>query len=234
MKPSYLILLSATFFIVPQLTQAQVAAPAPAGSEVAAPSSVRVSIDWAKERLDEMDATLASLEKKLGDLKAATRGKAEIAIAEMREQREALKTIIEAKKQAGEAEWQEAKATIGSKWTAFEAAVQKWVAATGELVAVHNEMFVARAEAQLKAWHDKIEQLETSAKGFASSRKIEIDSAVATMRADAEVTKAKLEAVKRSGKESWTALSKALDESRTAFDRANQTASEAFKRAMKG
>ncbi len=58
LKYTYLFLLSTTLFILPQFTQAQVAEPAPGGSEVAARSSVHVSIDWAKERLDEMDATL--------------------------------------------------------------------------------------------------------------------------------------------------------------------------------
>ena len=231
MKYTYLFLLIATLVIAPQFTPAQGAKPVPGESEVAARGSVHASIDWAKQRLEEMDATLASLEKKLGDLKAENRAKAERAIAEMREQRDALKQIVQAKRNASEAEWQQAKATIKSRWTAFEAAVQKWVDATGERVAEQKDIFVARAEAQLKAWQDKIDQLEVSAKGFALTRKGEIDSAVAALRADAEATKAKLETLKRSGKESWTAQSKALDESRDAFDRANQTASDAFKRA---
>lgn len=231
MKTSHLFLLSAMLLITALVTQAQVAGPAPGGGGVAARSSVHVSIDWAKSRLDEMDATLASLEKKLRDLKSESRAKADRAIAEIREQREALKRIIEANRQASGAEWQQTKARVESQWTAFEAAVQKWVDATGERVAEQNEMFAARAEAQLKAWQDMIDQLEASAKGVAADRKREIDSAVATIRADTEATKAKLEALKRSGKESWAALTKALAESRAAFDRANQTASEAFKRA---
>lgn len=65
MKISHLLLLSAMLLIPPLVTQAQVAGPAPSASSVAARSSIHVSIDWAKSRLDEMDATLASLEKKL-------------------------------------------------------------------------------------------------------------------------------------------------------------------------
>jgi membrane protein involved in colicin uptake len=231
MRISFLVLMSAMLLFPPLGARAQVAGPAPDGSSVAARSSAHVSIDWAKSRLDEMDATLASLEKKLDELKSDSRVKAERAIAEMREQREALKQDIEAKKQATEAEWQQTKARVESHWTAFEAAVQKWVDAAGERVAEQNEMFVARAEAQLKAWQDMIDKLEASAKGVAADRKREIDAAVAKIRADAEATKTRLEGLKRSGRESWTALSKALAESRAAFDRANQTASEAFKRA---
>ena len=153
-------------------------------------------------------------------------------VDQMREQREALKQVIDAKSQASEAEWQQTKATVESRWTAFEAAVQKWVDATRQDIADQNEIFVARAEAQLKAWKDIIDQLEASAKASVSDRKREIESAIATIRADREVVRAKLEALKRSGKETRIALAAALDESRAAFDRANQTASEAIKRAL--
>jgi hypothetical protein len=105
------------------------------------------------------------------------------------------------------------------------------VDAGGELVAEQNELYVARAEAQLKAWQQTIDQLDAAARGFAADRKRETDAALATIRTDADTAKARLEAMKRSGKESWTALSKALAESRAAFDRANQTAADAFKRA---
>lgn len=231
MKISHFCLLSA-MLLTPQLAEAQVTGATQAGSADVARSGIHGSIDRAKERLGEMDATLALLEKKLADFKSENRAAAERAIAEMRVQREALKQIVDAKRQATEAEWQQAKATVESRWTAFEAAVQKWVDATRQDIAGQNEVFVARAEAQLKAWQDIIDQLEVSAKAATSDRKREIESAIATIRADREVVKAKLEAMKRSGKETRIALGNALNESRVAFDRANQTASEAFKRAL--
>lgn len=231
MKRLYIFPLSALLLIAAPATQAQVAGPASSGTSVAARTGVQVSIDWAKERLDEMDATLASVEKRLGELKSENRAKAERAVAEMRAQREAFKQTVEAKKQASEAEWQQTKAKLEFRWTAFEAGVQKWVDANGQLVAEQNQMFVARAEVQLKAWQDMIDKLEASAKGVAADRKREIDSAVAAIRADAKATKTKLDALKGSGKESWAALASALAESRVVFDRANRTAAEAFKRA---
>jgi hypothetical protein len=218
--------------LVPQLTAAHAAGDPQAGSADAARSSVHGSFDRAKERLGEMDATLALLEKKLADFKSENRAAAERAIADMRVQREALKQVVDAKRQATEAEWQQAKATVEFRWTAFEATVQKWVDATRQDIVDQNEMFVVRAEAQLKAWQDIIDQLEASAKAATSNRKREIESTIAAIRADREVVKAKLEALKRSGKETRVALANALNESRVAFDRANQTAAEAFKRAL--
>lgn len=230
MKRFYIFPLSALLLVAAPVTQAQVAGPAAGGTGVAARSGVHVSIDWAKERLDEMDAALASVEKRLGELKSEKRAKAEHAVVEMRAQREAFKQSVEAKKQASDAEWQRTKAKLESRWAAFEAGVQKWVDANDQLIAEQNQMFVARAEVQLKAWQDMIDKLEALAKGVAADRKREIDSAVATIRADAKATKIKLDALKGSGRESWGALTKALAESRVAFDRANRTASEAFKR----
>jgi membrane protein involved in colicin uptake len=231
MKISQLLLLSAMLLIAPQVTQAKAADSAPGGTGVEARSSVHASIDWARERLDEMDATLASLEKLLDDVKLQNRAAADRAVVEMRAQRDALKQAVEAKRQASEAEWQQTQANVESRFVAFEAAVQKWVDVTSDRVAEQNQLFVARAEAQRKAWQETVARLEASAKGFAADRKREADSAAATIRADAEAANAKLEAFKRAGKESWTAYATALAESRAAFDRANETAYEATKRA---
>ena len=41
-------------------------------------SSAHFFLNWAKERIDEMDATLASLEDKAAQMQAETRVKAEV------------------------------------------------------------------------------------------------------------------------------------------------------------
>ena len=231
MKISHFFLLSA-MLLIPQLSKAQVAGAPQTGSADAARSNIHGSIDQAKERLDEMDATLAMLEKKLADFKSENRAAAERAIADMREHRQALKQIVDTKRQASEAEWQQTQATVGAQWTAFEEAVQRWADATRQDIADQNKLFLARADVQLKSWKDVIDQLDASAKVSASDRKREIESVMATIRADLEAVKARLQAVKRSGKETRIALAKALDESRAAFDRASQAAAEALKRAL--
>jgi len=231
MRYAHLVLLSAALSIGPQIAPAQFAGSPAGGSAVAERSSVHVAIGWAKERLDEIDATLASTEKKIGDLKSESHAKAENARAVMREESDAFRRAIEANKQANEADWQKAKAALEARWIAFETAVQQWEEATRERVAEQKEIFNARVEAQHKAWQEMIDQFEASAKGFTSDRKREIDSTLATIRADAEAKKARLEAFKQLGKEAQAAYDSALAESRAAFDRANQTAYEAFERA---
>ena len=47
-------------------------------------SAIHFYLNWAKERIDEMDATLASLETKASKLQADARAKANQALADMR------------------------------------------------------------------------------------------------------------------------------------------------------
>ena len=51
-------------------------------------STIHPYLDWAKERLDEIDATLASFEHKAAKLQADARTKAETAMTDMRTARD--------------------------------------------------------------------------------------------------------------------------------------------------
>ena len=51
-------------------------------------SSMHVYLNWTKERIDEMDATLASLEAKASQLKADSKAKADQLIADLKKRRD--------------------------------------------------------------------------------------------------------------------------------------------------
>ena len=57
-------------------------------------STIHPYLDWAKERLDEIDATLASFEHKAEKLQADARPKAEKASADMRAARDQFQKSI--------------------------------------------------------------------------------------------------------------------------------------------
>jgi len=61
-------------------------------------SAIHFYLNWAKERIDEMDATLASLEAKASELQADARSKANQALADMRKKRDDFRDTL--KKQA--------------------------------------------------------------------------------------------------------------------------------------
>ena len=194
-------------------------------------SSMHFYVNWAKERLDEMDATLASLEGQAGKLQADARAGAELALTEIRNQRDNYKRIIDNQKEATEANWIATKATLESDWKAFEASVQSFVDAAGEHIGAREAAFSAAVNAQVKAWQDAADRLRNAATGFASDRKAEVNSIVKRMKDDADAAQAKLDKLRSAGTKSWTALNTALGETRASFDRANQVAQDAFNRA---
>ena len=195
-------------------------------------SAVYFYLNWAKERIDEMDATLASMEANVAHVQADARAKANQALADMRKKRDDFRDTLKKQADANEATWIREKARLQSEWNTFETDVRKYVESVGKQIEQQQETFKRQAAAQVKAWREAAENLHTAAKDFAGERRGEIEATVKHMEADATAAEEKLRKVNEAGKQSWSALTTALAETRAAFDRANQTAQEAFKRAV--
>jgi hypothetical protein len=186
---------------------------------------------WAKERLDEMDAAVTSLEGKVAEVQADVRDKAEKVLTELRKQRDDFRNTMKKQSEANEVAWIQAKEKLEDDWRSFEAEVKKYVESFGKQIEHQQATFKRQADAQLKAWREAADKLGSDAKKFASERRGDIDAAVQRMSADAVEAEKKLEKLNQAGTESWSALMAALTETRAAFDRANEAAREAFKRA---
>ena len=194
-------------------------------------SSIHFYLNWAKDRIDEMDATLASLSSKSARCKRMPEVKADQTLTDLRKKRDDFRDTIKKQSETNEAAWDGAKAQLKSEWSAFEAEVNKYVESFGKQVGQQQAIFKLQAAAQLKAWHEAVDKLGDSAKEFAAERRGEIDAAVKRMNADAAAAEEKLQKLSQAGAQSWSALTAALTETRAAFDGANQSAREAFKRA---
>jgi superfamily II RNA helicase len=194
-------------------------------------SSVHPYLNWTKQRIDEMDATLASLEAKAGQVQADSKVKANQLITELKKQRDEFQA--EAKKQAaaGEAAWKSNKAQFESQWQAFEAKVKTYIDTVAKQAPQQQALFRDVAAAQVKAWHEAADTIRDTAAKFAAGRRGDIDAAVKKMKADAAEAEARLQRLNQVGQQSWAALSAALAESRKAFDSANQAACDAVKKA---
>jgi hypothetical protein len=188
-------------------------------------------INWAKERLDEMDAAVTSLEGKVAEVQADVRDKAEKILAELRKQRDDFQDTIKKQSEANEAAWIQAKVKLEDDWRSFEAEVKKYIESFGKQIEHQQATFKLQADAQLKAWREVANKLGSDAKKFTSERRGDIDAAVNRMNADAVEAQKKLEKLNQAGTQSWSALMAALTETRAAFDRANEAARDAFKRA---
>jgi hypothetical protein len=194
-------------------------------------SSVHAYLNWAKERIDEMDAALASLESKAGEVQADARGKATQLRAQLTKKRDDFRETV--KKQTGENEavWMKAKAQLDSDWTAFETELTKYVDSFSAQLKQQQATFKAQADAQVKAWREAAEKFRNSGMQFATERRTEIEASAKRMDADAAAAQAKLQKLNEAGAQSWSIFMGALKETRTNFDRANQAAQEAFKKA---
>ena len=71
-------------------------------------ASVHFYLNWAKERIDEMDATLSSLEGKARGLSVQSRNTAERLIADLRRRRDAFLESMHKQAQANETAWGDA------------------------------------------------------------------------------------------------------------------------------
>ena len=79
--------------------------------------------NWSKERLDEMDATLTSLQGKAAEVQADVRDRAAKVLAELTKNRDAFRDAIKQQAGATEAAWATAKTKMEADWIAFEAEV---------------------------------------------------------------------------------------------------------------
>ena len=90
-------------------------------------SSMHSYLNWAKQRIDEMDATLASLEAKAGQVQADSKVKANQLVADLKKQRDEFQANVNKQAKATEAAWESNKAQLDSQWKAFEAQVRTYI-----------------------------------------------------------------------------------------------------------
>ena len=115
-------------------------------------SSMYFYLDWTKQRIDEMDATLASLEAEASRMKADSKAKADQLIADLKKQRDEFQAKAKAGLEACEVALQAAKAQLESQWPPFEAQVKAYFETTAQQIGQRQAAFRSVAEAQAKAW----------------------------------------------------------------------------------
>jgi small-conductance mechanosensitive channel len=188
-------------------------------------------VAWTKQRLDEMDATLASLEAKASQVKAEAGKKADEVVADLRKRRDDFQTNAKAQAEAGEAALRASKAQLEVQWNGFEAQIKTYFETVGKEVAHQQATFRNVAAAQVKTWQEAADSVHGAAKKIAAEKRASVDAAIERMRADAAEAEVRLQKLKQAGDGTWGALSAALAQSRKAFDEANQKAWDALKRA---
>lgn len=195
-------------------------------------SSMHSYLEWTKQRIDEMDAVLASLESKTGQMQADSKAKAEQFVADLKKRRDAFQAKAKTQVDGGEAALKAAKAQLEVQWNGFEAQVKAYFETLAKQVDQQQVTFRQSAAAQAKAWSEAVDRFHAETIKLAAAKRSDIDAAVNQMKAQAAQADAALEKLKQAGNESWSTLSGALAESRKAFDRATHEAWDKFKQAV--
>ncbi|WP_035656689.1 hypothetical protein, partial [Bradyrhizobium sp. STM 3809] len=192
-------------------------------------SSMSVYLNWAKERLHEMDAALDSLGAKAADVEAASRAKTQQILADLTKRRGELEALLATQAAAGEAALASAKTELDRHWAGFESQVKAYFDAAGKQAEQQQATFKDIAAAQTKAWSEAADRFRDAATKVTAAGAADLDTVLKQLSSDAAQAGAHLETLKQTGSQSWSVFSAALSESRKAFDEANQAAWNALK-----
>jgi hypothetical protein len=93
-------------------------------------SSMDFYFNWAKDRIDEMNAKLASLEAKSKEMQADSQMKATQYIADLCKKRDEFQEIVKTKKEtdSSDSDWLRAKGRLENAWNGFEGELKKYEA----------------------------------------------------------------------------------------------------------
>ena len=136
--------------------------------------------------------------------------KADQLIADLHKKRDMFQESIEKQADASEPAWLRAKDQLEGTWNGFEAECKKYVESLGKQIKQQQSTFQDVATAQLNAWRDAANKIQSAAAGLAADRRSDLDAALTRMKADASQAEADLQKLRRAGEESWGALGGAL------------------------
>ncbi|AZG78423.1 MULTISPECIES: hypothetical protein [Methylocystis] len=184
-------------------------------------------LTWAKQKLDEIDATLAAVDGSIEAWKSDARTDA---IARIRTARDAFKAKVDAVQSevaAAKAIADDAYVAIEADLTEFELAFRDFLTAAEGQANVVKKALAARAEAQRRSWQSSLQSIRDAASASIDHALGEADAAFRHVAAETEKVEAKIGKVSTAGDESWKAIKGGLDEAISVYERAWKKISEA-------
>jgi len=231
-----------SLIILPQIASAATLSsrPEPTSALVLAqaqpdPMGAHATVDWAKERLSEIDAAITILEEQASNLHDDARKRADDALEKLRTTREAYRAEIEGAladgRQKTEAQISETRAVLDARWNEFEHDLGGYLDTINSDVALRKAVFEARMNAEGQYWRRAIAELKTSATNVATEQRAAIEARIAELQGDAEAAKARLGKLEQAGGETWSALRDGLTDASQLFDKTNDAVRTAIERA---
>jgi hypothetical protein len=148
-------------------------------------SSLHVYLNWAKERIDEMDAALASFEAKASQANADLKPKVDQLIVDLKKRRDEFQASLKSQAEAGETAWTRAKADMETQWNGFESQVKTYFETVSKQIEQQQATFKDIAAAQAKAWREATDKLHDAGSKVAAARRADVEAALKQMKSDA-------------------------------------------------
>lgn len=199
-------------------------------------SRAHQEVEWAKQKLDEIDATLVALEQTVGDVNASARQHADQALAQLKAARDAahkrydkLRANVDAARKGADNAYEDFKA----EWADVELAFESFVATTRVQMDVARKAVAARAEAQRQSWERAVAAIQAAASDAVNEGQREFHTAIERLSAARRKMEAKAGDAASARDETWSAIKEGIDEARAAHGRAWKRIRDAFERLAK-
>lgn len=176
-------------------------------------SEKHILTDWARRRLDEMDAVLLAMEARSEALQNDASGEASGVLADMRRLRDEFDGKVKDAMAQGEAAWSTIKQQMEGVWGRYEAGLDQWVEAARN----QGEAFEARSKAQMDIWQATIEDFTKRAETTRAEHREALRTEIARVEKQVEDARKNLN---QAGAAGWSAMTQALKEARQAFETA--------------
>ncbi len=191
-------------------------------------------LEWAKQKLDEIEATLVSLDNAAQTSKDDARTEADRVVVRIRATRDAFKANVDALRADVTAVREVAdipthrfrRNGLKLNWP-IKTLYYGITAVTGHANII-KQVIIARAEAQRESRQSSLQSVQATASDVIEQACGEIDAAIRRLTVETEKAEAELEKTSAVGGESWEAIKSSLEEVISVYDRTWKKISEAI------
>lgn len=185
------------------------------------PSLARRAVEWSRDRLAELDATIIVLEKESARLQGEARKNADEALKALRDRRDAYRAQAE-EAAANARTWTDAQVAAARKslddgWAAFQATRDRYLEAANVDLTTRRAILEAELEARQKAWRNSIDELRAKASKLAADQRAAIDARIAALNAQVDEAKARIARLEDASAEAWEKTKKSYADAQKLF-----------------
>jgi hypothetical protein len=198
-------------------------------------SNAHEALAWAKQRLDDLDTTIAEVEKSGRTLKNEARKEADTALAFLQQSRLKLQKHYDDLRNEADALTSDGRKianAIEAEWIEVESAFQSFLSAVKDQADTARDIVAARVKTQRQSWEASLKDLRDRAAETVEKARSDLDAAIKRLSDQADTFQSRIGEAKDAGDESWKAVKSGLAEAKVVQDRTIQKIKDAFSKLI--